>query len=717
MKNGTAGVELIVDPEGIAHLVFDRAGDGLNILNSAVMERLDRFLSELEKREEPPLGLVVRSARDDSFIVGADVEEIGRLASEKEAEEKSRYGQSIFGRLEALPFPVVAAIRGTCLGGGTELALACHCIIIGDDPRSEIGLPEVRLGIIPGWGGTQRLPRRVPLPVAIEMILTGRSLRGGAAQAAGLAHKAVPSDYVLAEALAWIRSASVQHKRHPRRHPRRGSEARAARWLPPYRKLFFALVRKRTAARVRPDHYPAPFRALEAIEFGLGASLAEGLAREARILGEVAMTETRKNLTRLFFLQRDTRKVLATLVPEARPRPVTQLGLLGAGVMGGGIAQVAAASGMTVRMKDIDLKPLGLGLRHARQVFEKEAGRRRQSAREVEGWMARILPTTTYAGFERLPVVVEAVVENLDVKRAVLSEIEEVSRGGCLFATNTSSLRIDLIARGCRFPENVVGMHFFNPVDRMPLVEIIRGTATSDEAVATVVELTRRLKKTPVVVNDGPGFLVNRILMACMNEALFLLKEGIPVEIADRAMKRFGMPVGPFELLDQVGIDVAHKVSVILGDAFGDRIRPPRVLEAACGEKRLGKKSGRGFYKWTGGKRGRVDPTLYALVNDRGGRTAPEAEAVDRMILPMVNEAALCLAEGIARTPADIDLAMVMGTGFPPFRGGLLRYADSLTLVEVVQRMDRLSAVHGPRFRPVPLLRDLARSGRTFLPA
>ena len=282
MKSGTAGVELIVDPEGIAHLVFDRAGDGLNILDSAVMERLDHFLSDLEKRQEPPLGLVVRSARDDSFIVGADVEEIGRLASEKEAEEKSRYGQSIFGRLEALPFPVAAAIRGACLGGGAELALACHCIIIGDDPGSEIGLPEVRLGIIPGWGGTQRLPRRVPLPVAVEMILTGRSQRGRAAQAAGLAHKAVPPDYVVAEALAWIRSAAARQKRRPRRHPGRGSASRAARWLPPYRKLFFALARKRTAARVRPDHYPAPFRALEAIEYGLGATLEKGLAREAQ---------------------------------------------------------------------------------------------------------------------------------------------------------------------------------------------------------------------------------------------------------------------------------------------------------------------------------------------------------------------------------------------------------------------------------------------------
>ena len=717
MKNETPGLELIADPEGIAHLVFGRAGEGPNLLTWAVMERLDHLLSDLEKRKEPPLGLVVRGARDGSFIAGADVEEIGRLATEKEAEEKSRYGQSLFGRLEALPFPVVAAVRGACLGGGTELALACHGIIMGDDPGSEIGLPEVRIGIIPGWGGTQRLPRRVPLPAAIEMILTGRPQRGRAAQALGLVHKAVPPDYVVAEATAWIRSASVEWMRHPRRRPGRGSEARAARWLPPYRRALFALVRRRTAAGVRPDHYPAPFRALDAIEFGLGATLEEGLAREARILGEMAMSETRKNLTRLFFLQRDTRKILATLDPEARPRAVSRLGLLGAGTMGAGIAQVAAASGFTVRMKDIDLKRLGLSLRHARQVFEKDAARRRQGPREVEGWMARILPTTTYSGFERLPVVIEAVVEDLDVKRAVLAEVEEVSRGGTLFATNTSSLRVDLIARGCRFPENVIGMHFFHPVDRMPLLEIIRGSATSDEAVATLVELARRLKKTPVVVNDGPGFLVNRILTACLNEALFLLKEGMPVEIADRAMRQFGMRVGPFELLDRVGIDVAHRVSVTLGDAFGDRLRPPRVLEAACSERRLGMKNGRGFYKWTGGKRGRVDPTVYALVNDRGGRIAPEAEAVDRMVLPMVNEAALCLVEGIARTPADIDLAMVTGTGFPPFRGGILRFADSLTLVELTQRMDRLSAVHGPRFRPVPLLRDLARSGRTFLPA
>jgi 3-hydroxyacyl-CoA dehydrogenase/enoyl-CoA hydratase/3-hydroxybutyryl-CoA epimerase len=717
MPTENAGLELQVDAGEIAHLVFDRAGEGLNLLNSAVMERLDRILTELEKRKDPPRGLVVRSARDDSFIAGADVEEIGRLSTEKEAEEKSRYGQSIFGRLEALPFPVAAAVRGTCLGGGTELVLACRFIVLGDDPRSEIGLPEVRLGIIPGWGGTQRLPRRVPLPVAIQMILTGKSQRGRAARAVGLADMAVPRDYVVSEAIAWILRASDEKRRDPARRVGPGFPAFASRWLPPFRKAFFALARRQTASRVRPDQYPAPFRALEAMEFGLGVPLQEGLAREARILGEVAMSEARKNLTRLFFLQRESRKVLSTLPPETRPRKVDRLGLLGAGVMGGGIAQVAAASGITVRMKDVDLKPLGLGLRHARQVFEGEAKRRRQGARQVEGWMARILPTTTYGGFQRLPVVVEAVVENLELKRKVLAEIEEVSGGGCLFASNTSSIRIDLIAEGCRFPENVAGLHFFNPVDRMPLVEIIRGSATSDEAVATLVDLTRRLKKTPVVVNDGPGFLVNRLLMAYMNEALFLLKEGTPIEVADRAMKRFGMPMGPFELLDQVGIDVAHKVSLILGEAFSDRIRPPRVLEAAYQDKRLGKKSGRGFYRWTGEKRGRPDPTLYALVTDRGGRVAPEAEAMDRMILPMVNEAALCLVEGIARTPADVDLAMVMGTGFPPFRGGLLRYADSLTLVEVVGRMDRLSSVHGPRFRPVPLLRDLARSGRTFLPA
>jgi 3-hydroxyacyl-CoA dehydrogenase/enoyl-CoA hydratase/3-hydroxybutyryl-CoA epimerase len=715
------GVELQVDAEGIAHLVFDRRGEGPNLLGSAVMDRLDAILADLEKRKDPPRGLVVRGAREDSFIAGADVEEIGRLSTEKEAEEKSRYGQSIFGRLEALQFPVAAAVRGTCLGGGTELALACHAIILGDDPRSEIGLPEVRLGIIPGWGGTQRLPRRVPLPVAIQMILTGKSQRGRSARAVGLADVAVPRDYVVPEAIAWIRRTSEESRRNSSRDSASrvgsGLSARAARWLPPFRKAFFALARRQTAARVRADQYPAPFRALEAMEFGLGASLREGLAREARILGEVAMTATRRNLTRLFLLQRDSRKVLSTLPPATRPREVERIGLLGAGVMGGGIAQAVAASGIVVRMKDVDLKPLALGLRHARRIFEREASRRRQGTREVEGQMARILPTTGYAGFQRLPVVVEAVVENLDVKRKVLAEVEEISRGGSLFASNTSSIRIDLIAEGCRYPENVAGLHFFNPVDRMPLVEIIRGSATSDEAVATLVELTRRLKKTPVVVRDGPGFLVNRLLMAYMNEALFLLKEGTPVEIADRAMKRFGMPMGPFELLDQVGIDVATKVSAILGEAFSDRIRPPRILEAAYADKRLGKKNGRGFYRWNGEKRGRPDPTFYALVNDRGGRIAPEAEAVDRMILPMVNEAALCLGEGIARTPADVDLAMVMGTGFPPFRGGLLRYADSLTLAEVVQRMDRLSATHGPRFRPVPLLRELARSSRTFLPA
>ncbi|HEU5181769.1 MAG TPA: 3-hydroxyacyl-CoA dehydrogenase NAD-binding domain-containing protein [Candidatus Polarisedimenticolia bacterium] len=718
MTRDKPGIELSTDAEGIAHLVLDRGDGSLNILDQIFMQALESHLGELESRKESPKGLVVRSARPDSFIVGADVEEIAKLASAEEAEQKSTYGQGLFNRLEALPFPVVAAVRGTCLGGGTELALACHALIAGDDAQTEIGLPEVRLGLIPGWGGTQRLPRRVPLPVAVEMILTGKSQRGAGAQRVGLADACVPPDYVLREALAWIQAASSRPRyRPPARHGGADALSRAARWFPPFRKAFFAAVRRKTAAKANPDHYPAPYLALESIEQGLGSDLAHGLAREAQLLGRAATTEARKNLTRLFLLQRDARKVLSLLNPAVRWRRVDRLGLLGAGVMGGGIAQIAASSGLVVRMKDVDAKPLGAGLRHAREVFEKEAARRRQPARVVEAGMARIVPTTSYAGFETLPCVVEAVVENLEIKRKVLAEVEEVSRGGCLFATNTSSLRIDLIAQGARHPQNVVGMHFFNPVDRMPLVEVIRGGATSDEAVATIVELCRRLKKTPVVVSDGPGFLVNRLLMAMLIEALFLLKEGSTIEAVDGAMKRFGMPMGPFELLDRVGIDVAYKVSLILGEAFADRIRAPRILEAAYQEQRFGQKNGKGFYRWPNGERGRPDPTAYATVHDRGGRIAPEGEAVDRMILPMINEAALCLLEGVARTPADVDLAMVMGTGFPPFRGGLLRYADSLGLNEVVRRMDRLAAAADPRFKPVPLLRELARSSRTFLPA
>jgi len=715
MTAGKPGLELTFDEQGIAHLVFDRGEEGLNILDAKTMEKLDAILAGLEAGKEAPKGVIVRSARPDAFIVGADVEEIARLASRAEAEKKSSYGQALFARLEALPFPVVAAVRGTCLGGGTELALACHALIAGDDARTEIGLPEVRLGLIPGWGGTQRLPRRVPLPVAVEMILTGKSQRGRAAGHVGLADRCVPADYVLREAVAWIGRAPSPYRRP--RHRRTGGFAARALHFPPLRALFFVLARRKTRAKIDPAHYPAPFKALEAIEHGLVSGPSEGLANEARLLGEAADTETRRNLTRLFFLQRDAKKVMAHLAPGTKPRPISRFGLLGAGVMGGGIAQVAAGAGLIVRMKDVDLKPLGLGLRHAREIFEKEARRRRQVARQVEEGLGRILPTLTYAGFETMPLVVEAVVENLEVKRKVLRETEAITRGGSLFASNTSSLRIDLIAQGCRYPENVLGMHFFNPVDRMPLVEIIRGSATSDEAVATVVELSRRLKKTPVVVKDGPGFLVNRILMAYLSEAMLLLKDGTPIETVDQAMQRFGMPVGPFELLDQVGLDVAHKVSLILAQAFGDRVRPSRILEAAAEQRRFGKKSGQGFYRWSGERRGRPDPTVYALVNDRGGRVAPEGEAVDRMILPMINEAALCLAEGIARTPADVDLAMVMGTGFPPFRGGLLRYADTLGMEEVVRRMDHLTTLIDPRFRPVPLLRDLARTSRTFLPS
>ena len=719
------GVLLETRRDGLAFLIFDRPNEKVNVLNAPIVAVLEILIDQAAHDKEVR-GLVVMSAKPGSFIAGADVREIASLRSSQDAEYASRKGHRLFDALERLPFPVVAAINGTCLGGGTELALACHYRVAADDPRVEIGLPEVRLGILPGWGGTQRLPRLAGLAPALDLILTGRSLDARRALKIGLVDEVAPPEYLLDAAERLVREAAEK-----RRRPRRVLRDHLVARLNPLRLARTALVgllaRRGLRKRLDPRHYPAPYRALDVVLRGVRRGMPSGLRAEEAAIGTLAAGRTCRNLVALFFLQQAARKDPGTADPSARPRDVSAVAVLGAGLMGGGIAQSLARAGVPVRLKDIDPAALARGMKAVHDLFGAELRRKRISRREFDQRMALVQPALEYTGMRRCDLVIEAVVERIEVKHSVLREAEGAVPEGFIFATNTSSLPIGQIAAPARRPEDVVGLHFFSPVNRMPLVEVIRGPRTSETAVATAVALAKRMGKTPIVVGDAPGFLVNRILMAYIGEAVLMVEEGARVEDVDGAMIAFGMPMGPFALLDQVGIDVASHVASVLAAAFGERSPRTTALQILREKGWLGRKSGRGFYVYEGrggadaaagegGGRppGGVNAALYPLISRHERMRLEPGPTETRLVLPMINEAARCLEAGIVQGPEAIDLGMVLGTGFPPFRGGLMRHADSLGATVVVQGLEALAGRYGPRFMSTRLLMEMARDGRRF---
>lgn len=715
MGNGV-GVSHRIDADGIVHVLFDPSGERVNLLTQEILRTLDRLLEELRGREDAK-AVLFESAKPGTFIAGMDVEEIAAIEDAYKAAEAARYGQSIFQRIADLPQPSACAIDGTCLGGGTELALACTFRVASDDPRTRIGLPEVQLGIIPGFGGTQRLPRLIGLAASLDLILTGRQLDAKRARRAGLVDLAVPLAYLEREAVALLRRAVADRPgaiRSVRRQ--RPFVHRLPETVGPLRRMVLARARKATSARVRQSDYPAPFRAIEAIEAAFTLPLRQGLDLEAQIVGELIPTRTSKNLIWLFKSQTALKKDTDGI--PAAPRRVRRLAVIGAGIMGGGIGQLAADKGIAVRLTDIRHDALLAALQTASKVWQSQVKKGRITPREASQKMGFISPTLDHSGLTRVDLVIEAVVEDLVVKQKVLAAAEERIGERAVFASNTSSLPIsDIAARALR-PERVVGLHFFNPVHRMPLVEVIAGSRSSPEALATVRAFAIELGKTPVLVHDSPGFLVNRVLMLYLNEAMHLLAEGVRIEAVDAAATAFGMPLGPFALLDEVGLDTAHHVAGVLQAAFGKRIGATApVLGSMVEAGRLGMKNGKGFYLYREeGRRGRPDPAVYALAHNPAPRELPPETLQERLVLSMVNEAAVCLEAGVVREPRDVDVSMVLGTGYPPFRGGLLKHADAVGLPILVDRLSRLADAHGERFRPAGLLREMVREQRSFYP-
>lgn len=711
-----ANPTLQIDERGIGWLTFDDPERKVNVLSEDVMRRLAERVEQAQHLAgaRQLRALVVWSGKPDGFIAGADVEAIADITDRGRAEQAVRAGQSTFVAVERLPVPTIAAIHGVCLGGGTELSLACTYRVASDSPKTRIGVPEVKLGILPAWGGTTRLPRLVGLQAALPMLLTGEPVNPSKARRIGLVNEVFPAAG-FRERVAQL-AHSVAEGTKPGR-ARRGVLQRVLEETPPGRAVVLAAARRSVRAKAG-SAYPAPFRILDVLGKGLGGSVERSLALEAAAAADLITSDVSKSLIHVFHLQEAAKK---PPVAGVAGHEVDQAAVLGAGVMGGGIAQLLAYKGVQVRMKDVKQEAVQGGLKHARQLFDDAVERRRMTRREADQRMELISGGVEYHGFAQADVVIEAVVERLELKRAVLEEVETKVHADCVLATNTSSLSVDAMADALARPQQLVGMHFFNPVHRMPLVEVVRGARSSPEAVATVYRLSLDLGKIPVVVGDGPGFVVNRILGPYLNEAGWLLADGASIEQIDSAAKRFGMPMGPIRLLDEVGLDIARHAAGTLHAAFGARMLPAPPLQSLANSGRLGKKNEKGFYRYEHGRDQGVDESVYqdlanAVPTERG--RGPGAEEIQRrLVLAMINEAARILADRVVKQAGEVDLAMIMGTGFPPFRGGLLRYADALGADRIAAQLGELSTRTGKRFEPAPLLTELAAQGKGFYQA
>ncbi|UCF30783.1 MAG: enoyl-CoA hydratase/isomerase family protein [bacterium] len=693
----------------VAVVTFDAPGQKVNVLNLQTIEDLGEVLDRIEEMGTDIRGAVFLSAKERNFIAGADISLIEGLTDPDEAAAMARTGQKIFDRIAALPVPTVAAVHGSCLGGGLELALACDHRVASDAPETFLGFPETQLGIIPGFGGTQRLPRIVGPVEAMKMITTGSPVYPGKALRIGLVDEVTKREYLVDAAMAAV-AGNLPAPMH-----RKGFAAKVQKLFEGNvlgRRFLLNKARKAVLASTR-GHYPAPLAALDAIEYGLNHGLARGLERERSLFGEMAVTGISKNLIHVFYLRESFAK--GDPSPAAGIRNVA---VLGTGTMGRGIAALAVERGMNVRLIGRSTKSLGEAIKFLRQDVEDKHRKHRYTGVEADWIPTRLTVDTQVRGIARADVVIEAVAEEMDVKRSIFSSVAEAVSDTTAILTNTSSLSVTGMAGGVPNPERVAGFHFFNPVDRMPLVEVIRAGQTSPETVDRMAAFARRLGKVPVIVKDSPGFLVNRLLLPYLNEACFLLQEGADVQQVDRALLGFGMPMGAFLLLDQVGIDIVVHAGATMLEGFGDRMTPSPVLGALAEAGRLGKKSGKGFYAWDREGKHHTDPELPKLLDPylAGKGNIGSDDIVRRLIYPMINEAALCLDEGVVESVQAVDAAVILGAGFPPFTGGLLRYADSIGVREITDVLNGLAEEIDHRFVPSSRLMGMAERGEVFYP-
>jgi 3-hydroxyacyl-CoA dehydrogenase/enoyl-CoA hydratase/3-hydroxybutyryl-CoA epimerase len=691
--------------DGIAILTMDVPGDSMNTLKADFGDEVTALLDEIENDSEIR-GVVVASGKKDSFVAGADVTMLAACNDADEAEELSIAGQKLFDRIQGMTKTFVAAIHGPALGGGLELALACHYRVCSDSPKTQLGLPEVQLGLLPGSGGTQRLPTLIGIQQAMKMMLTGAAVRAKQAKKYGIVDDMVPQTVLLDVAI------EMANKKIIKRVLKKDLTAKVLENTSFGRNILFKKAREQTLAKTL-GNYPAPMYIIDCIEAGTNNSR-KGYAAEARLFGQLVMTPESKQLREIFFATTDMKKESG--VVGVVPVKVKKIGVLGGGLMGGGIAFVTATKAkVPARIKDISTDGIAGAIRYSYDILNKKVKKRFMLKTEMQKELSLLSGCLDYSGYKNNNMVIEAVFEDVKLKQKMVADVEEHCNENTVFASNTSSIPIAEIAARAKRPENVVGLHYFSPVDKMPLVEVIPHALTSDQTISTTVEFAKRQGKTPIVVKDGAGFYVNRILAPYMSEAGFMALEGQPLDSIDRALTKFGFPVGAFKLLDEVGIDVGTKIIPILKGQFGERFNAPEAFDKLVENDRKGKKNKSGFYDYKTKKPGKdIDDSVYELLGVKPEKKFSDDTVVERCVLMMLNEAVLCLQEDVIRNPRDGDIGAIFGIGFPPFLGGPFRYMDTLGLAHVVSRLEHYAATYSDKYQPAELLLTMREKGTTF---
>jgi 3-hydroxyacyl-CoA dehydrogenase/enoyl-CoA hydratase/3-hydroxybutyryl-CoA epimerase len=707
---------LIRQDNGIAHLVMDVIGESMNTLKAEFSEEIDTVLKEI-RNDSTIKGIVLLSGKKDSFVAGADINMLASCQSASEATALSRQGQLIFDQIESLSIPVVAAINGACLGGGLELAMACHARICSDNVKTALGLPEVQLGLLPGSGGTQRLPKLVGIQKALDMMLTGKQLRAKQALKMGLVVDVVPNSILISAAENLVLAAQGKASKIKKSQRKISVLDKALEGNAVGRKIIFNQATKSVLAKTK-GNYPSPLKIIDSVRIGIEKSSVSGYQTEADHFGELVMSPESAQLRQIFFATTDMKKEQG--IEGVNAKPISQIGVLGGGLMGGGIAFVSATkANVDVRIKDIAPQGISHAMKYGYDILNKKVKRRFMLKSEMQKQLAKITGCVDYSGFKNVDMVIEAVFEDLSLKQKMVDDMESICAEDTIFASNTSSLPIGQIAAKALRPENVIGLHYFSPVDKMPLAEIIAHSKTSDQTISTTVAFAKKQGKTPIVVKDKAGFYVNRILAPYMNEAALLLLEGESIGKLDKALVKFGFPVGPIQLLDEVGIDIGAKIGPILQAELGDRFAAPEAFNKLIADKRLGKKVQKGFYLYKD-KNGKkvtkklVDESVYPLLNIIIKDQKTNDELVQRCVFMMLNEAARCLDEGIIRNARDGDIGAIFGIGFPPFLGGPFHYIDTLGAEVIVNKLNLWSSELGERFKPCQALITMAETGNKY---
>ena len=683
----------------VAYLIFDNPDSSVNKLSAETLKELDHALDILANRNGLKL-LVFKSNKVDVFIAGADIEEIKNITDKADARRKVSEGQRILTKIANMQFKTLAIINGACMGGGTELALACTFRVITDNPKAKMALPEVNLGIIPGFGGTQRLPRLIGIVNSLDMILTGRNVDGKKAFKIGLVDDLIPSEYLGRVEKDWVER--VVSGKLAECYKNRGKRPIIERI--PFSAFLIFKKASNELLKKTGGHYPAPMAALNVVRETHKVGITKGLSGELDAFIDLVVGNVCKNLIGVYYINEELKKEYKS---DALP-DIENITILGAGVMGGGIAWLFGNSKIPTRMKDVSLQAISIGYQQIYKVFAGLKKIKKATSAEIAQKTNFITHAITDDGLGKSDLIIEAIIEDLGVKKTVLADLESKIDKNTIIVTNTSSLRVSDIAEGLKYKNRFCGMHFFNPVNKMPLVEVIKTGDTDERVIFEIVNLARKVGKVPIVVGDCAGFVVNRILMPLMNEALFCLQECGDVKLIDDTLKEFGLPMGAFELADEIGIDICYKVAHNLHFAYGDRMMYSGVLKKMYDLKLLGKKNGFGFYKHIGG--GKILNTDAIKKMNFENKKLEKDEILKRCVYIAIKEAFMILEEGNAKNAGQLDMALIMGAGFPAFRGGLLRYADEIGTKSVLNALQNMCIKYGNKFKPSFLLEKLGNT-------